>query len=182
MFGKVWGNPQPYNPSFLRALLPPFPPSSKMASTIGSASLMTSFTWPSLGITTCEHCGVKCTHNELHCNCADMVYRYGARGCAECGVYYELYKTVTQFMRDLEREGYSNSDAIETTHVVYYSEWSALMAEPCPHCAPGYVYDYECLRDDYNHWLSKVCGPYMNDLYRDDYDDPRDYAPWGGIW
>jgi hypothetical protein len=146
-----------------------------------ASTIETSFVWPLLGITVCEHCGVKCTNNELHCNCADIVHRYGARGCTECGTYYEQFKTVTQFMRDLEREGYSTNEAIEITHANYQTEWCALMAEPCPHCTAGYAYDYECLSDDWTHWLAKVYGPYLSDLYRDDYDDPSDYAPWGGI-
>ena len=143
------------------------------------------FVYPSMGVVTCTHCGVKCSGGELHCNCADIIERHGIRGCNSCGCWYETFKSVATYYQELVDEGMSEYEAIEYTHSNYQSEWNNMMWAPCEKCTGSYRYDYECLEDAYKSWCSTVYAEYIADLHREDdyYDrmDRSDIAPWGGI-
>ena len=120
-----------------------------------------------LNLKTCEHCGITCAGGEVHCDCTELITKYGTCGCASCAIDYG-----TPYMHILEYIDFWNEygDGEETAKAFYAKDLLAKMPKPCEECSEAYKVEHKYLWDEYTIWLNSYNTRIWREI-RSTYDD-----------
>lgn len=123
-----------------------------------------------LNLKTCDHCGMKGAGGEVHCDCAELIAKYGDLGCPCCSIEYGLpYIHILEFI-DSWGGGEEGED------MAYYQYANVLlskMPKPCDKCSDAYVVEQDYLWTQYKTWEKQYTNRLLKEMkyeYYNDYD------------
>ncbi len=86
-------------------------------------------------VTRCEHCGEAGAGGETHCDCTELIAKFGACGCATCGITYAIRESVMAYIDNCKEAGY---DDPEFKAYMFYKAGLGRLAPYCGECSAVY--------------------------------------------
>lgn len=135
-----------------------------------------------LNLKTCKHCGLKGAGGEVHCDCAELIAKYGDLGCSCCGIEYGLpYIHILEF---IDSWG-GGEEGEEMARYEYSKVLLSKMPKPCDKCSEAYVVEQDYLLTEYKTWEKtynrRKWLEIQHEYWIDNEIDAHEWAPWGGI-
>lgn len=123
-----------------------------------------------LNIKTCEHCGMEGAGGEVHCDCEELIERYGSIGCSCCGIEYGIpYLHILQY---IDNWG-GDDEAEDMAKSCYASDMLFKMPKPCEKCSDIYIQEHTYLWTEYETWLTSYNRRHWKEIQSEysDWDD-----------